>query len=138
MYAPVHHKIQQENMSTSGIVRQHSSCLVYNHVIVSMYLTKCDVKSERMQEVLVEKEKTFNLVLLISLHRKVSYNEAAEIATQMQYDRLSDFEEAAKRLELVTPPEYRRNFELYRFIYRNWVTGSYDWTINSARYKQTE
>jgi hypothetical protein len=73
-----------------------------------------------MQEVLVQHD-SFNMVLAISVHRKVSYKEAADITCQMIYKRIADLEQAAKELESVTPAEYMRNFELYMLTARKWV-----------------
>nr|APB88773.1 terpene synthase 2 [Scapania nemorea] len=64
------------------------------------------------REVLVEKD-SFNMVLAISVHRKVSYNEAADITLRMIYERIADLEQAARELESVSPPEYMHNFDLY-------------------------
>ncbi|CAM6089367.1 unnamed protein product [Calypogeia fissa] len=86
------------------------------------------------REVLVAKDK-FNIVLAISIDRKVSYTEAAQITTQIMYDRITDLENAGKDLELVTPPEFQRNFEVYMRTCRDWISGSYDWHSKSARYQ---
>ncbi|CAM6129499.1 unnamed protein product [Calypogeia fissa] len=86
------------------------------------------------REVLVEKDIS-NMVLLISVHRKVSYMEAAAMTLQMLYDRIADFERSAKDLEAVTPPEYRHNVEVYLTTCKNFISGTEDWHSHSVRYQ---
>lgn len=86
------------------------------------------------QEVLLEKEDV-NIVHMLSVYRKVSFTEAAEITTQRIYDRISDIEKAAEVLQSITPPKYQRNLEIYLVVIRDFISGADDWHINCSRYQ---
>lgn len=75
------------------------------------------------------------MVLAISVHRKVSYTEAAKITTQMLYERIVDMEHAASELESITPPEHMHTFDLYMLTLRSFVSGTHDWHSKSVRYQ---
>lgn len=83
---------------------------------------------------MVEKDK-FNLALIISVCHKVSNKEAADITTQMIYDKIAALDQAAKELEVATPPEYQHSFDLYMLTAQNWVSGTHDWHSKCLRYK---
>nr|UJU85541.1 terpene synthase [Radula lindenbergiana] len=85
------------------------------------------------KEIIQDKE-PFSLVVAISVHRKLPYQEAAEVLTKMMSDRLKDMDRAATDLERITPPELARNFQIYVSACQTMASGTHDWHTKTVRY----
>ncbi|KAL3694961.1 hypothetical protein R1sor_008612 [Riccia sorocarpa] len=64
-----------------------------------------------------------------------SYTEAGKIALQMVQDRIADMECACEQLKALAPPACQPAIECYIASSRDWISGTNQFHMNSARYK---
>ncbi|KAL3694687.1 hypothetical protein R1sor_008338 [Riccia sorocarpa] len=64
-----------------------------------------------------------------------SYTEAGRIALQMVQDRIADMECACEQLKALAPPACQPAIERYIASCRNWISGTNQFHMTSARYK---